>query len=180
MKEIITVLISKEEIDEKINEIAAAIENDYAGKELVIVCILMGGMIFMSDLSRKIRRTTILFERLIASSYGMDTETSGSVAIKLYPEQSLADKNVLIVEDIVDTGRSIDYVIRYINTQKPKSLKICTLLNKPYKRAVHGLKIDYMGFVIENHFVVGYGMDCAGKYRNLPYIGILETSENIK
>lgn len=173
MKKIVTVLFSKEEIEEKISEIAAKIENDYDGNELVMVCILMGGMVFMSDLSRKIHKTTIIFERLVASSYGMDTETSGAVKIKLYPGQSLTNKNVLIVEDIVDTGRSLDYITRYINAQNPKSMKICTLLNKPSKRVVHGLYIDYIGFNIENHFVVGYGMDYAEKYRNLPYIGIL-------
>ena len=104
----------------------------------------------------------------------MDTENSGIVKIKLYPEQSLYNKNVLIVDDIVDTGITLDYITRYINSQNPKSLKICTLLDKPSKRVVHGLKIDYSGFIIENHFVIGYGMDCAEEYRNLPYIGIIQ------
>ena len=173
MKEIISSLITKTEIEEKIDELAAKIDSDYDGKEIVMVCVLMGGMIFMSDLVRKISKATIIFERLIASSYGMNTETSGVVLIELYPGKPLTDKIVIVVEDIVDTGRTLEYIIRYIKTQNPKTLKICTLIDKPEKRVVHGLKINYSGFVIENDFVVGYGMDCAERYRNLPYIGIL-------
>lgn len=174
MKEIVEILITKEEIDKKLCEIASEIEKDYAGKEVVMICVLMGGMIFMSDLARKIcNKVTIKFDGLVISSYGMSTESSETIELGLDTRESLTDKHVIVVEDIIDTGKTLKYIMNHIICQKPKSLKVCVLLDKSKRRVIDGLKIDYVGFNIEDNYVVGYGLDYAQKYRNLPFVASL-------
>ena len=173
-KRIVKVLYTQEEIEAKVNELAMQIENDYAGRELVIVCVLSGSMMFVTDLVRKIsEKVFIKIDVLSATSYE-GTESSGKVRINLDVRSDLRDKDVIVVEDIVDSGGTLDYIIYHLKYQKPKSLKICTFLDKPARRKDGlSIKIDYLGFSIDDHFVVGYGLDYEQQYRNLPYIGIL-------
>ena len=175
MREIVSTLITKEEIEKRIDELALEIERDYAGSEIVMVCVLSGSMVFASDLMRKISsKVSVRLDAISASSYGTSTKSSGRVNISLDTKESLTGKNVIIIEDIVDTGRTLDFITYHIKYHSPKELKVCALLDKPSRREVgHDLKIDYLGFTIDDHFVVGYGIDYAQKYRNLPYIGFV-------
>ena len=173
-KRIVKVLYTQEEIEAKVSELALQIENDYAGRELVIVCVLSGSMMFVTDLVRKIsEKVFVKIDVLSATSYE-GTESSGKVRINLDVRSDLKGKDVIIVEDIVDSGGTLDYIIYHLNYQKPRSLKVCTFLDKPTRRREGlSIKIDYLGFSIDDHFVVGYGLDYEQQYRNLPYIGIL-------
>ncbi len=166
----IEVYISEKEIGEKISELGKKISQDYAGEEIVIVCLLSGAFVFCADLVRKINVPVVL-EFMKTSSYGSDTESSGEVKIELDLKKSVEGKNVVIVEDIVDTGTTLKTVMEYFNIRKPKSLKLVSLLHKP-ARQIYPVEIDYLAFEIEDKFVIGYGLDYAGKYRELPYIGI--------
>lgn len=165
-------LFSAEAIAEKVAELGAQISKDYQGKEIFGVCLLKGSIIFCSDLIRHIT-VPIKIDVMRASSYGASTESSGSVKILQDLDTDITGKDVLIIEDIVDTGRTLRKTYDLLAFRNPKSLKICSLLDKPSRR-VTPVDIDYTGFTIEDHFVVGYGLDYDEYYRNIPYIGILE------
>jgi hypoxanthine phosphoribosyltransferase len=173
-KKVSSVLYTKEQIEDRVNELAKQIENDYVGRELIFVCILSGSMMFASDLVRKISdKVFVRIDVLSASSYDK-TESTGKVFINMDVKADLQDKDVIVVEDIIDTGNTIDYIIYHLKYRNPRSLKICSFLDKPKRRAEGiEIKIDYLGFEIPDHFVVGYGLDYEQQYRNLPYIGIL-------
>lgn len=167
----IKILISEQKIQERIKEIAKEIQNDYKDEEIVIVCILKGAAFFATELAKRIE-LPIIMDFMKVSSYD-GTESSGKIDFKLDISTEIKDKNVIIVEDIIDTGRTLDYLKEYLSAKSPKSLKICTLLNKKERREVN-LNPDYLCFDIPDKFVVGYGLDYDEKYRNLPYIGFIE------
>jgi len=164
-------LISERRIRRKVKELAAQISTDLAGREVLMIGILKGSFVFMADLMRGMdARVECEFVR--ASSYA-GTQSSGKVMFEFGKSSSLRGKNVLLVEDIVDTGRTLYALRRYIENSKPRSLRICCLLDKHERREV-AIKIDYVGFRIPNRFVVGYGLDCNEQLRNLPYVGYVE------
>lgn len=167
----IDVMISKEEIEKKVYELAKQIEKDYEGEEIVVVGILKGASVFVSDLIRNID-LDVKIDFMSVSSYGNSTESSGTVKILKDLDMDIKDKNVLVVEDIIDSGLTLSNLVKALETRKPKSLKLCTLLDKPKRRTVD-IPVDYIGFEIEDKFIVGYGIDWAEKYRNLPYIGVV-------
>ena len=167
----IDVMISKEEIEKKVYELSKQIEKDYEGEEIVIVGILKGASVFVSDLIRNID-LDVKIDFMSVSSYGNSTESSGTVKILKDLDMDIKDKNVLVVEDIIDSGLTLSNLMKALETRKPKSLKLCTLLDKPKRRTVD-IPVDYIGFEIEDKFIVGYGIDWAEKYRNLPYIGVV-------
>ena len=176
MSEKIRVLLSEEEVDSRIREIAAKISRDYAGKEIHLICVLKGGVFFTCELAKRIT-VTVTLDFMSVSSYGDDTKSSGVVKIVKDLDQPLEGKNVLIVEDIIDSGRTLSYLIDILGKRKPESIHLCTLLDKPERR-VRDVKVDYSCFNIPDEFVVGYGLDYAQKYRNLPFIGVVELGEN--
>ena len=166
--EISEILITEEEIKNKITELGKKISKDYKGKNLILVGILRGAVIFMADLARKIS-IPMVFDFIAISSYGAETKSSGVVRILKDLDANIKGKDVLIVEDIVDTGLTLDYLLRMLKSRKPASIKVCTFLTKTARRKVN-IKVDYSGFDIPNKFVVGYGLDYAGKFRNVPYV----------
>jgi len=159
-------------VDKRTQEIGEQISKDYAGKEVHLVCVLKGGSFFMCELAKRIT-IPVSFDFMSVSSYGKDTKSSGVVRIVKDLDESLKDKEVIVVEDIVDSGRTLSYLLEMLNDRGPKSLRLCTLLDKPDRRVVN-VNVDYTGFVIPDEFVVGYGLDYDQKYRNLPYIGVVE------
>lgn len=165
-------LFTKEEIQNKVKELANEIETYFKNEEIVVICILKGASVFTMDLIREIENDVIL-DFMIVSSYGMDTKSSGVVKIIKDVDFSVEGKNVLIVEDIIDTGLTLSYLKDYFERRGCKDFKICTLLDKKEKRKAD-IVPDFIGFTIPNKFVVGYGIDCGEKYRNLPYIGYVE------
>ena len=165
----IDVMISEEEIAKKVEELAKQIEKDYEGEQLLVVGILKGASVFVSDLIRKIN-LDVNIDFMSVSSYGNGTESSGTVRILKDLDVDIAGKNVLIVEDIIDSGLTLSNLVKELEIRNPKSLTLCTLLDKPERRTSN-IPVDYVGFVIEDKFIVGYGIDWAEKYRNLPYIG---------
>lgn len=173
MSEKIRELISEEDIDTRIREIGQQISRDYAGKEVHLICVLKGGVYFMCELSKRIT-IPVSLDFMSVSSYGDDTKSSGVVKIVKDLDQPLEGKHVLIVEDIIDSGRTLGYLMEILAKRNPASLKLCTLLDKPDCRVIRDLKTDYCCFEIPDEFVVGYGLDYAQKYRNLPYIGVVE------
>ena len=164
-------LISQEDIQKRLYELANQLDKDYEGKELVVICVMRGSVFFTVDLTMKMK-TKIKFEFLTISSYE-GTESTGQIRLIQDLRESIEGKDVLILEDIVDTGRSMKYLLEYLNTKKPKTLKICVLANKTARREVE-VPIDYIGFEVPNKFIVGYGFDIDNLYRNLPYIGYVE------
>jgi len=166
------VLLSEEQIQARIGELAAQVSTDYRGKDLLLVCVLKGGILFLTDLMRQLDVPHAI-DFMAISSYGASTETSGVVRILMDLNTSIEGKNVLIVEDIVDTGHTLDYILRNLSTRRPASLKVCSLLNKPSRRVIE-VPIHYVGFDIPNKFVIGYGLDFGEKYRNLPFVGVLK------
>lgn len=172
MAEKIRVLIPEEEVDARIREIGEQISRDYAGKELHLVCVLKGGSFFLCELAKRIT-VPVSLDFMSVSSYGGETSSSGVVKIVKDLDESIQGKDVLIVEDIVDSGRTLSYLREMLLDRKPASLRICTLLDKPDRRVVD-VNVDYVGFQIPDEFVVGYGLDYAQRYRNLPYIGVVE------
>ena len=176
MSEKIRVLLSEEEVDSRIREIAAKISRDYAGKEIHLICVLKGGVFFTCELAKRIT-VPVTLDFMSVSSYGDDTKSSGVVKIVKDLDQPVEGKNVLIVEDIIDSGRTLSYLIDILGKRKPESIHLCTLLDKPERR-VRDVKVDYSCFNIPDEFVVGYGLDYAQKYRNLPFIGVVELGEN--
>lgn len=171
------VLVSKEQIARRTREIGHAIGEDYNGAEVVVVGILKGAVVFMSDLVRSIPETVdISLDFMAVSSYGDSTKTSGIVRIVKDLDCSVKNQNVLIVEDIVDTGLTLSYLLKLMHEREPRSVKVCALLDKEERRKV-SVDVNYRGFPIPDKFVVGYGLDYAGKWRNLPSIHIVEITE---
>ncbi len=173
MAESIRVLLSEEEVNGRINEVAAMINKDYEGKEIHLICILKGGVFFTCELAKRLT-VPVSLDFMSVSSYGDDTKSSGVVRIIKDLDEPLQGKDVLIVEDIIDSGRTLSYLIEVLKQRGPKSIKLCTLLDKPERRVKKQVKVDYTCFSIPDEFVVGYGLDYAQKYRNLPYIGVVE------
>ncbi|MBF8983540.1 hypoxanthine phosphoribosyltransferase [Lutibacter sp. B2] len=171
-KDIAKILFSQDDLDNKVKELGEKISKDYKDKELVLIGVLKGASVFMSDLMRSID-IPISIDFMAVSSYGLSTTSSGVVKILKDLDHSIEDKHVIIVEDIIDTGLTLHYICENLKSRKPKSLKICTLLDKPERRKVE-MTVDYKGFDIPDEFIVGYGIDYAEKYRNLPYVGILK------
>lgn len=172
MAEKIKVMYSEEEVSTRIRELADQINRDYEGKEVHLIGILRGGSFFMCELAKRIT-VPVTIDFMSASSYGMSTTSSGVVKIIKDLEEPIVGRDVIVVEDIIDTGRTLSYLLKMLKEREPASLKLCTLLDKPDRRVVE-VKIDYNGYSIPDEFVVGYGLDYAQKYRNLPYIGIVE------
>ncbi|MGN1270543.1 MAG: hypoxanthine phosphoribosyltransferase [Clostridia bacterium] len=168
----IKTLIDEEKLHARINEIAKQIEAEYGGKEITLICILKGSVFFTVELAKNINGDVRL-EFIRVSSYGEGTESTGEIKMKLDLKDSIQGKDVIVVEDIIDTGRTLSYLIEYLKMKKPNSVKLCALLDKPDRR-VKQVKVDYTGFEIPDKFVVGYGLDWDEKYRNLPYIGYIE------
>ena len=171
--DIAKILITREDLHQRIGELGETISRDYAGRALILVCVLKGGVMFLSDLVRAIRIPHEMDFMAVSSYGGTRTESSGVVRIMMDLKVSIEGRDVLIVEDIVDTGRTLTYITENLRTRAPASLKICTLLNKPSRREVP-VQVDYVGFDIPNEFVVGYGLDYNEIYRNLPFIGVLK------
>lgn len=166
------VLINEKQLHSRINEIAKQIEKEYKGKEITLICILKGSVFFTVDLAKKINGDVKL-EFIRVSSYNDGTESSGEIKMKLDLKDSIQGKDVIVVEDIIDTGRTLSYLIEYLKMKKPNSVKLCALLDKPDRRVVK-VDVDYTGFQIPDKFIVGYGLDFDERYRNLPYIGYIE------
>jgi hypoxanthine phosphoribosyltransferase len=171
----VQVLISADKIAGRRRELAAQISQDYAGEELLLVCILKGSMVFFVDLAREIT-LPLRFDHIGVSSYSDSTTSTGRVELRTDLSESITGKHVLLVEDIVDTGLTLDFLRRHLADREPASLKVAALLDKPDRRQVE-VDVAYTGFTIPNKFVVGYGLDYAGMFRNLPYIGVLESDE---
>lgn len=167
----VNVLINKARLENRIEEMAKQIEKDYEGKDIVFIGILKGSVMFMTELAKNIK-SNVELDFMDVSSYD-GTESSGDVRINSDIRNSIKGKDVIIVEDIIDTGRTLTYLIEYLKQKQPNSLKIATMLSKPSRRIME-LNVDYIGFSINDEFVVGYGLDYNEKYRNLPYIGYLE------
>jgi len=166
------VLITYEQIREKTEELGRQITEDYEGKDLLLICVLKGGLMFLADLMREIQ-LPVEIDFMAVSSYGDATESSGVVRILMDLDRNVQGRHVLIVEDIVDTGRTLNYIIDNLRTRGPASIKVCTLLNKPSRRVLD-IPLDYLGFTIPDRFVVGYGLDYGQIYRNLPFVGVLK------
>ncbi|MEF9941725.1 MAG: hypoxanthine phosphoribosyltransferase [Lachnospiraceae bacterium] len=175
MKETIRVLISEEDVIERIKVLAKKISEDYAGKEVHLICVLKGGVFFMCELAKHIT-LPVSMDFMSVSSYGDGTSSSGVVKIAKDLDEPLEGKDVIVVEDIIDSGRTLSYLLDILEKRGPKSMGLCTLLDKPDRRIRH-VQVDYVGFEIPDEFVVGYGLDYAQKYRNLPYIGVVEGVE---
>lgn len=172
MAEHVRVLLSEKEVDDRIQAIGDRISKDYAGKQVHLVCVLKGGSFFLCELAKRIT-VPVSLDFMSVSSYGGDTKSSGVVKIVKDLDDSIKDKDVLVVEDIVDSGRTLSYLLEMLQDRGPRSLKLCTLLDKPERRVVD-VNVDYTGFQIPDEFVVGYGLDYDQRYRNLPYIGVVE------
>lgn len=168
------VLVSEEELKAKTKELACRINEDYKGESLVVITLLKGGVMFAVDLMRMLD-LPVEIDFMSASSYGDGTESSGKVNIKKDLDSSIEGKNVLIVEDIIDSGLTLSYIAEILRGRNPKSLEICTILDKPSRRKVD-VDVKYVGFEIPDEFVIGYGLDYDQKHRNLPYVGILKRS----
>ncbi len=167
----INVLINKAKLERRIEEMAKQIQKDYEGKEIVFIGILKGSVIFMTQLAKNIK-SSVALDFMDVSSYE-GTESTGNIKINKDIRDSIEGKDVIIVEDIIDTGRTLTYVREHLKQKNPNSIKIATMLSKPSRRVME-LEVDYIGFAIEDKFVVGYGLDYNEKHRNLPYIGYIE------
>ena len=172
MSERVRIMLTEQEVNDRIKKIGEQISKDYAGKSVHLVCVLKGGSFFMCELAKRIT-VPVTLDFMSASSYGSSTKSSGVVKIVKDLDEPLKDKNVLVVEDIVDSGRTLSYLLKMLGDRGPESVKLCTLLDKPERR-VTDVKVDYTGFEIPDEFVVGYGLDYDQRYRNLPYIGVVE------
>ena len=170
--DVASVLITEEEIRTRVADLGRRISEDYEGKELTLVSVLKGSLPFMADLMRAIT-IPVAIDLMEVSSYGTATESSGLVRILKDLSSSIDGRDVLIVEDIIDTGLTLNYLVRYLRGKNPRSLRICTLVDKPARRLVD-IPIDYRGFEIPDQFVIGYGLDYGEYYRNLPFIGVLK------
>lgn len=168
----VEVMLSEKQVDERIKELGEKISRDYEGKVLHMICVLRGGSFFMCELAKRIS-VPVTLDFMSVSSYGGDTISSGVVKIVKDLDDSIEGRDVLVVEDIIDSGRTLSYLLDMLKERKPASLKLCTLLDKPDRRCV-SVNVDYTGFAIPDKFVVGYGLDYDQRYRNLPYIGTIE------
>ncbi len=175
MVERVEILLDEETVNAKIKEMADRISKDYAGKELHMICILKGSVFFICELAKRIT-VPVTLDFMSVSSYGADTKSSGVVKIVKDLDEPLQGKDVIVVEDIVDSGNTLSYLLEMLHDRKPNSLRLCTLLDKPDRR-VREVHVDYTGFQIPDEFVVGYGLDYDQRYRNLPYVGILNFDE---
>ena len=171
----VRVLISESDLQAKVTELGKAITRDYAGEELTLVGVLKGSFLFMADLCRQIE-LPLTCDFLGLSSYHGRTRTSGVIRITSDLNQPVEGRHVLVVEDIIDTGLTMEYLLENLRTRLPKSIKVCTLLHKPERKKVE-TPIDYLGFTVPNEFVVGYGLDYLGRYRNLRFVGVIENVE---
>ena len=175
MAEKIRVLVSEEDVDRRIEELGKQISEDYAGKQVHLICVLKGGVFFLCELAKRIT-IPVSLDFMSVGSYGDGTQSSGIVKITKDLDESLEGKEVLVVEDIIDSGNTLYYLLDVLKKRGPKSMHLCTLLDKPDRRE-KDVKVYYVGFEIPDEFVVGYGLDYAHKYRNLPYIGVVEGLE---
>ena len=175
MAEKIKVLISEEEVDARIRELGEKISKEYEGKQIHLICVLKGGVFFMCELAKRIT-VPVSMDFMCVGSYGDATKSSGVVRLAKDLDEAIENKEVLIVEDIIDSGNTLYYLMDVLRQRKPASLRLCTLLDKPDRR-VKDVHVDWTGFEIPDEFVVGYGLDYAQKYRNLPYIGVVEVAE---
>lgn len=171
MAEHVEIMLTEEEVDARIGEIGKQISKDYEGKVVHLICVLKGGSFFMTELAKRIT-VPVTLDFMSVSSYGGSTKSSGVVKIVKDLDEPLEGKDVLVVEDIVDSGRTLSYLLDMLRDRKPASVKLCTLLDKPERRVVE-VNVDYTGFKIPDEFVVGYGLDYDQRYRNLPYIGVV-------
>ncbi len=171
MAEHVEIMLTEEEVDARIGEIGRQISEDYEGKVVHLICVLKGGSFFMTELAKRIT-VPVTLDFMSVSSYGGSTKSSGVVKIVKDLDEPLEGKDVLVVEDIVDSGRTLSYLLDMLRDRKPASVKLCTLLDKPERRVVE-VNVDYTGFKIPDEFVVGYGLDYDQRYRNLPYIGVV-------
>ena len=172
MSEHIRVLLPEEELNERIQTLGREISRDYEGRQVHMICVLKGGSFFMCDLAKRIS-VPVSLDFMAVSSYGSGTASGGVVKIVKDLDDPIRDKNVIVVEDIVDSGRTLSYLMEMLWARGPESLRLCTLLDKPERRVVD-VDVDYTGFQIPDEFVVGYGLDYDQKYRNLPYIGVVK------
>lgn len=173
MKEKIRVLISEEAVNARICEIAEQINRDYQGKSVHLLCILKGSVMFMSELAKRLT-VPVTMDFMSCSSYGSGTVSKGIVRLVKDLDEPIEGRDVILVEDIIDSGNTLAYLIQVLQQRKPSSLRLCTLLDKPSRRVHHEVKVDYTCFQIEDLFVVGYGLDYDQRYRNLPYVGVIE------
>ena len=173
MSEKIRVMFSEEQVNEKIKELGAQISADMKGEPVKIICILKGASFFACELAKRIT-VPVFIDFMSVSSYGSDTKSSGVVKIIKDLDEPLEGKNVIIVEDIIDSGRTLAYLIEVLKQRNPKNIELCTLLDKPERRVKKQVQVKYTCFTIPDEFVVGYGLDYDQKYRNLPYIGVVE------
>lgn len=173
MADKICVLLTEKEVDERINEVAELINRDYEGKHVHLICILKGGVFFTCELAKRLT-VPVSMDFMSVSSYGSGTVSSGVVRIIKDLDEPLEGKHVLIVEDIIDSGQTLAYLIEVLKQRNPKNIELCTLLDKPERRVKKQVQVKYTCFTIPDEFVVGYGLDYDQKYRNLPYIGVVE------
>lgn len=171
MAEHVKVLLSEKEVDDRIQAIGEQISRDYAGKQVHLICVLKGGSFFLCELAKRIT-VPVSLDFMSVSSYGSETKSSGVVKIIKDLDEPIMGKDVLVIEDIVDSGRTLSYLMEMLKDRGPASLKLCTLLDKPDRRVID-VPVDYTGFEIPDEFVVGYGLDYDQRYRNLPYIGVI-------
>ena len=171
MAEHVKVLLSEKEVDDRIQAIGEQISRDYAGKQVHLICVLKGGSFFLCELAKRIT-VPVSLDFMSVSSYGSETKSSGVVKIIKDLDEPIKGKDVLVIEDIVDSGRTLSYLLEMLKDRGPASLKLCTLLDKPDRRVID-VPVDYTGFEIPDEFVVGYGLDYDQRYRNLPYIGVI-------
>ena len=174
--DMIRVLISEKKVSERIDELAAQINRDYAGKELHLICILKGSVFFTTELAKRLT-IPVTMDFMSCSSYGSGTVSKGIVRLIKDLDEPIERRHVLLIEDIIDSGNTLSYLLGVLRARKPASLSLCTLLDKPSRRVHHEVEVDYCGFEIEDLFVVGCGMDYDQKYRNLPYVGVMELEE---
>lgn len=172
MSDKIRVLLTEEEVDSRIREIGEQISKDYEGKQVHLICVLKGGVFFMCELAKRIT-VPVTMDFMAVSSYGNEKKSSGTIKIVKDLDEALEGKNVIVIEDIIDSGRTLSHLLPMLKERNPESIKLCTLLDKPEAR-VTNVNVDYTAFEIPDEFVVGYGLDYAQKYRNLAYIGIYE------
>ncbi len=175
MKENVRVMITEEEVDKRIAQLAEQISRDYEGRAVHLVCILKGSIFFTCELAKRLT-IPVTLDFMSVSSYGNDTKSSGVVRMVKDLDEPLEGKDVIVIEDIIDSGRTLSYLLENLSSRNPGSLRLCTLLDKPDRR-VTDVKVDYTGFEIPDEFVIGYGLDYAQRYRNLPYIGVMSLEE---
>ena len=173
-KDVEQILYTEEELRSRVRELGSQITADYAGREPMLISVLRGSYIFMADLTRAIH-LNVTVDFMAVSSYGAGTASSGQVEIKKDLSDSIEGKDLILVEDILDSGNTLYYLLDVLRARKPASIRICTLMDKPDRRT-KPIKADYVGFIIPDAFIVGYGLDWAEKYRNLPYVGVLKPS----